>query len=141
MAEYPSRSFLYCLRQQYNFATYIIMKRIAIPLTDGKLSEYFGQCDHYKIFEIRQSRVTSSLVKAPEDIEIMSMPLWASEQGITDVVTFKIDGRIMHLFAKYKISLYIGISGKTPAEIIECYMNGKLKCDERIISEINKKQK
>jgi predicted Fe-Mo cluster-binding NifX family protein len=112
------------------------MKQIAIPITYGKLSEYFGQCNHYKIFEIRENRVISRLLKVPDEIEITSMPLWASEQGITDIITYKIDRRIMHLFAKYKINLYIGIKYTSPEEIITNYLNGKLNSDERIITEI-----
>lgn len=116
------------------------MKRIAIPVIDGKLSEYFGQCKHYKIFEIKRTQVTSNLVKAPKDKEISLMPLWISDQGITDIVTYKIDGRIMALFANYKISLYVGIKCESPDEIIQTYLNGKLRSDEKIISEINEKK-
>lgn len=115
------------------------MKRIAIPVINGKLSKYFGQCNHYKIFEIKRTQIIMSLIKAPKEKEISSMPLWISNQGITDVVTYKIDGRIMVLFTNYKISLYVGIKCESPDEIIQTYLKGKLKSDEKIISEINKK--
>lgn len=114
------------------------MKRIAIPVVDGKLSEYFGRCNYYKIFEIQSTLVISNLIKAPEETEIALMPLWISEQGITDVVSYKIDGRIMDLFAQYKINLYVGIKCESPDEIIQRYLTGKLKSDELIIAEINK---
>lgn len=114
------------------------MKRIAIPITDGKLSEYFGQCNQYKIVEIKKNRLISHVAQAPKEVEITSMPLWISNQGITDVVTYKIDGRIIDLFTNFKINLYIGISCKLPDEIIQSYLNGKLKSDEKIIDEINK---
>ena len=117
------------------------MKRIAIPITEGKLSEYFGQCKHYKIFEIDRMEVISKLIKAPAEMDIGLMPSWISHQGVTDVVTYKIDGGIMHLFAKYKINLYVGIKCKSPEEIVQNYLNGKLKSDEKIISEINKTKK
>lgn len=66
------------------------------------------------------------------------MPSWIADQGITDVLTYKIDSRIMDLFAHYKINLYIGVKCTSADEIIERYLNGKLRSDERIISEINK---
>lgn len=115
------------------------MKRIAIPVKNGKLSEYFGQCNHYKIFEIKGTQVISNLIKAPKEKEISLMPLWISDQGITDVVTYKIDGKIMDLFANYKINLYVGIKYESPEDIIQSYLKGKLKSDEEIILEINKK--
>lgn len=115
------------------------MKQIAIPITDGKLSQYFGRCNHYMIFHIGEKRVTRRLLQVPVHTEISSMPLWISEQGITDVVTYKIEGRIMHLFAKYKINLYVGIKNESPKEIIQSYLNGKLKSDEKIILEIRNK--
>lgn len=114
------------------------MKRIAIPVIDGNLCKYLEQSQEFKVYEIRTSRVTSHMVSVPKELEIAFLPLWVSEQGITDVVTYKIDGRIMHLFAQYKISLYIGIKCKSPDEIIQRYLNGTLRCDEHIISEINK---
>ena len=121
-----------------NLQYIFIMKRIAIPVVNEKLSEYFEQCHHFKIFELGKTRVISRLLAAPQDIEIFSMPLWLSDQGITDVVTFKIDGRILNLFTNYKINLYIGIKYKLPDEIIKNYLKGNLKSDENIIWEINK---
>lgn len=42
------------------------MKRIAISVINGKLSEYFGQCNYYKIFEIKRTQIVSRLIKAPK---------------------------------------------------------------------------
>ena len=116
------------------------MKRIAIPVINEKLSEYFGQCNQYKIFEINGKQVKSYLIEAPMNKEISLLPLWISDQGITDVVTYKIDRSIMELFANYKISLYIGIKSESSEDIILNYLKGTLKSDEAIISEIKKEK-
>lgn len=112
------------------------MKRIAVPLVNGKLSEFFGNCNHYEIFEVEGEHIINRKVIAPPNKKITMLPLWASSQGITDVITYKVDVRIMELFANHKINLYVGIGSNLPEEIIQDYINGTLKSDEKIISEI-----
>jgi predicted Fe-Mo cluster-binding NifX family protein len=115
------------------------MKRIAVPLVNGKLSEFFGNCNHYEIFEVEGEHILSREIIASPNKEITLLPLWASSQGITDVITFKVDVRIMELFTSYKINLYVGINNESPEDIIQDYINGTLKSDEKIISEIYEK--
>ena len=112
------------------------MKRIAVPLVNGKLSEFFGNCNHYEIFEIDGDSIKKREILAPPDKDVTMLPSWASTQGITDVITYKVDVRIMELFTNYKINLYVGISNESPEDIIQEYINGTLKSNEKIISEI-----
>jgi predicted Fe-Mo cluster-binding NifX family protein len=112
------------------------MKRVAIPVVSGKLSEFFAQCNHYEIFEIDGTDIKKGEIKVPSGKEISTLLSWVSGQGITDVITYKVDRRIMELFATYKINLYVGIKMGPPREIIQDYLNGTLKSDKKIISEI-----
>lgn len=115
---------------------FYVMKRIAIPVINGKLSEYFGRCTHYEIFEVNRRQVKRNLIEFPSDRDIKTMPLWISNQGITDVVTHKIDSAIMELFFSLKISLYVGIRCTSTEEIIQQLLEGKLKSDENIIRDL-----
>ena len=40
------------------------MKYVAIPVTNNRLSEYFGECDHYEIYALTQS-YQQKIVPAP----------------------------------------------------------------------------
>jgi len=112
------------------------MKRVAIPVIRGRLSEYFGQCDNYEIFEIDDGNVISKEIEIPPKEYVTKLPEWASEEGITDIIVYKIDKHIITLFAPLRINLFVGIPVDTPRNIIEDYINGRLKSDEGIISEI-----
>lgn len=112
------------------------MKRVAIPVIEGKLSEFFGQCSHYEVFEIEGKRITSTALEVPPYHDITKLPEWAAQQGITDVIAFKVDKRIIASFTNNKINLYIGVKSNSPDILIEDYLNGRLKSDEKIIKEI-----
>jgi len=118
------------------------MKRIAIPISNGKLSEFFGQCDYYKIYDIDLKKIEKEqeiLFPAKEKME--NMPDWIADKGISDLVSYKIDNKIIKMFINNKINLYIGIPIKTPVEIVNDYINGNLKSDGKVISEITNNKK
>lgn len=114
------------------------MKRVAIPVINGKLSEYFGQCHHFEIFEIEGEKISSSSVEIPSVKDITMLLPWISGRGISDVISHKVDRGIINQFCNYKINLYVGIRMDAPLNIIADYLNGTLKSDKIIISEIMK---
>jgi len=112
------------------------MKRVAVPVVKGHLSEYFGQCSHYEIYEIDGENVKSEEIEIPPKEDITKLPEWAASEGITDIIAYKINKRIITLFTSFRINLFVGIPINTPRNLIEDYINGRLKSDEKIISEI-----
>ena len=112
------------------------MKRIAIPVKGGKLSEYFGQCGYYEIFEIEKFSVQANRLEVPPFKDIEKLPGWIESQEITDVIAHKIDKRIITQFSNLKVNLFIGIPINTTDQLIEDYLNGNLKSDDTIIKEI-----
>ncbi len=111
------------------------MKRVAVPVVKGKLSEHFEKCNFCEIFEIDGEKVKSNEIEVPPS-DIAKLPEWAKQQNITDIITYRIDKNIIKLFTKEKINLFIGINIDTSEKLIEGYVNGALKSDEKIISEI-----
>lgn len=112
------------------------MKRVAIPVVEGKLSEHFGQCNYYQIFEIDGNSIIKIETEIPPHHNIEKLPEWATTKKVTDVIAYKIDKSIISLFSNNKINLFIGVRMNTPLGIIDDYMNGNLKSDSRIINEI-----
>ncbi|MBN2214705.1 MAG: hypothetical protein JW723_10710 [Bacteroidales bacterium] len=112
------------------------MKKVAIPVVQGRLSEYFGQCNHYEIFEIAGKKIKSNAIEVPPYKELVRLPEWAAQQGITDIIAYKVDKKIISLFSSHKINLFVGIAINTPQNLIEDYLSGSLRSDERIIQEL-----
>jgi len=111
------------------------MKRIAIPVVKGKLSEQFEKCHYCEIFEIEGDNVKSNEVEVPPS-DTAQLPGWAEKQGITDFIVYKIDKKIIRLFTGKKINLFVGIMIDSPGKLIESYVDGTLKSDEKVISDI-----
>ncbi len=116
------------------------MKRVAIPIDKGRLCEFFEKCSHCEIFEIDGEKVKSTESEIPPK-KISQIPEWANQQGITDLITHKIDRKVIKLITEEKINLFIGINIDTSSKLIERYINGALKSDEKIISEITSENK
>jgi predicted Fe-Mo cluster-binding NifX family protein len=112
-------------------------KRIAIPVTNNQLSEYFGICNHCEIFEIDGKVVGKKEAISPSIPIPSELSKWLKKQGITDVISHKVHRRIIHLFSSSKVNLFVGIPRESPQKLVEAWMEGKLESDEQIISEIN----
>ena len=112
------------------------MRRVAIPVTNQLLSEYFGECSHYEIFEIDRKVLNRKEMEIPVGASMTDLPEWLEKQGITDVITYKVNSKIISLFASKKVNLFVGIPINPPQILIEDYLNGRLESNKRIIEEI-----
>lgn len=113
-----------------------MMKRVAIPISDNELSEFFGECNYYEIFEIEKEVINRKLVGTPPGIDILELPKWLKNQGISDVIAYKVNKKIITLFASNKVNLFVGVKKNTPQNLIDDYLQGKLESDKNIIAEI-----
>lgn len=112
------------------------MKRVAIPIANNKLSEFFGECEQYEIYDVDRKITGIQSAELPSGIAIEELPGWLEKQGVTDVITYKVNPKIIRLFASRKVNLYVGISSDSPQNLIDEYLKGKLESDEKIILEL-----
>lgn len=112
------------------------MKKVAIPITNGYLSEFFGQCNNYALFLIDNGIVRSEEIEIPPKQNIADLLEWAEIKGITDIIVYRIDKNLIKLFQPKRINIFVGILIDKPRNLIEDYLNGNLKSNQQIISEI-----
>jgi predicted Fe-Mo cluster-binding NifX family protein len=112
------------------------MKRVAIPIINNQLSENFGECNYYTIFDVDKKIESTKNALLPEGIDVLQLPHWLKGEGITDIITYKVNRRIVNLFVAEKINLFLGITIDIPEKIIDDYLQGKLVSDKRIIAEL-----
>lgn len=113
-----------------------MIKRVAIPVENEKLSEYFGECSYCQIFEIDGTVKGHHKMQFPAGLAVSELPGWLEELEITDVITYKINPKIIHLLASKKVNLFVGVPIDLPVNLIDTYLQGKLESDEKIIKEI-----
>ena len=112
------------------------MKRVAIPILKNRLSEYFGGCNYYEIFQIDGKNIKKETIEVPMVNDISELPEWLFKQGVTDVIAFKVNRDIISLFASKKVNLFVGIEVKSSEKLIDDYLNGRLESDKTIIEEL-----
>lgn len=111
-------------------------KRVAIPVQAGLLSEYFGGCSHYEIFELERKLIGQYNLPVPDGTGIAELPAWLAKNKVTDVIAYKADREIIREFALRKINLFMGVQVDTPQNIIDAYQQGWLESDATIIKEL-----
>lgn len=115
------------------------MKRVAIPIANNKLSENFGECNYYEIYEIDKEIISKKTALLPADLTLTDLPGWLKSEGITDVITYRVHSEIIKLFASKKVNLFVGIPINSPKKLIEDYLQGRLESDKNIIAELTVK--
>ena len=103
--------------------------KIAIPVTGNILSERFGECSHYIVFEIENKTIVSKKTEVPPIKSIEKLASWAKDSGITDVIVNNISSNYLNYFSDTKINLFVGVKPNNPELLIEEYLNGTLQSD------------
>jgi predicted Fe-Mo cluster-binding NifX family protein len=114
------------------------MKRVAIPILNEQLGENFGECNHYEIYEIDKKITGKKTALLPVGLVLTELPEWLKKEGVTDVITYRVNREIINLFASKKVNLFVGIPIKSPDKLIDDYLKGKLESDKFIIAELTK---
>jgi len=108
--------------------------RIAIPLSQGKLSLHFGHCDQFAIFDIdgETSKVINRKDAAPPTHAPGVLPKWLHENNVSVIIAGGMGQRAQQLFAQNDIKVVIGASGQSPEELVSAYLEDTLETGDNI---------
>jgi ATP-binding protein involved in chromosome partitioning len=108
--------------------------RIAIPLSEGKLSMHFGHCERFALIDVDPA---AKAVLKREDVEAPKhepglLPPWLAERGARVIIAGGMGQRARALFAEQGISVVIGASAEEPERLVAEYLAGTLQTGENI---------
>lgn len=106
--------------------------RIAIPLTNGRLSFHFGHCECFALLDVddaEQKILGREDVWAPPHQPGM-LPAWLARRGANVVLAGGMGQRAQGLFAEQGIRVVVGATAKTPEGLVSDYLGGTLRTDE-----------
>ena len=108
--------------------------KIAIPVTNGKLSLHFGHCEQFAIFDVDldNKKITEQDMLIPPAHEPGVLPQWLSGLQVKLVIAGGMGQRAQQLFAQNNIELIVGAVDTTPKELLERYMNNELQTGQNI---------
>ena len=113
-------------------------RRIAVPVTGGKLSAHFGHCDEFVIFSPKETS-EGTAVEA-EVVDVLEapphqpglLPAWLNERGVNMVIAGGMGSRAQELFSQAGIEVMVGAASTDPKEIVQSYLDGTLVAGQNI---------
>jgi predicted Fe-Mo cluster-binding NifX family protein len=112
------------------------MTKVLIPIEKNQMSEHFETCTHFGIYDIKNKKVSKNVIALPDDKSQKEFLSWVYDEGITDIILYKIDNDNLKLYNSLKVNLFIGIKCTSPDDIIQDFIEGILCSDGKLISEI-----
>ena len=108
--------------------------RIAIPLTEGKLSQHFGHCQEFAVVDVDSDSksIRNKELLAPPVHEPGVLPKWLSGIQVNLDIAGGMGQRAQQLFEQGGVSVLVGAPSESPEEIVEAYLNGTLVAGENI---------
>ena len=110
------------------------MKRIAIPVVDGKLSAHFGHCEHFAVFEVDEEKrvIVGKQEVEPPAHEPGVLPRWLGGMQVNLIITGGMGRRAQELFKDQGIEVIVGAPVDTPDDIVMEYLNNTLQAGANI---------
>ena len=102
--------------------------RIAIPLSDGRLSEHFGHCQKFALLDVDpdSKTVTQRTDHDAPPHEPGRLPAWLAERGANVIIAGGMGQRAQGLFAQQGITVVVGARADTPENLVSDYLADKL---------------
>ena len=108
--------------------------KIAIPVTNGKLSSHFGHCEQFAVIDVDADKknVTNTAMMTPPAHEPGVLPKWLGEMGVNLIIAGGMGQRAMQLFGQNNIEVIIGAPDNEPQQVVADYLEGRLQCGDNV---------
>ncbi|BAX78426.1 NifB/NifX family molybdenum-iron cluster-binding protein [Labilibaculum antarcticum] len=110
------------------------MTKIAIPVLNGQINNLIGDTQQFYVCKIVKNSIVEEKVLSPPDHEPGVYPKWLAEIGVTNVIAESMGHKAMALFNQNKINVFVGVSIKTPKELVMDLLNGTLETNDNSCS-------
>ena len=107
---------------------------IAVPVANGMLSQHFGHCEQFSLFEVEPDKKTvcnRRVLSAPPH-EPGLLPRWLHEQGAHVVIAGGMGARAQSLFSENNIKVVVGAPAEDAEEVVKGYLHGTLETGANI---------
>ena len=108
--------------------------RIAVPVSNGRLSTHFGHCEEFALVEVdEQTREISNVLKLqPPAHEPGVLPQWLGEQKADVIIAGGMGQRAQQLFARNNIKVVLGAVAQDPAQLAKDYLDDTLETGDNV---------
>ena len=103
-----------------------MVRKIAVPTSNGLLDEHFGHCEHFAIIHTNDQELLNEQHVDPPPHQPGLLPVWLAEQGVTDVIAGGMGQRAIQIFNNHGINVFVGAPKLTPGELVKGFLNDSL---------------
>ncbi|PKN79386.1 MAG: ATPase [Candidatus Cloacimonetes bacterium HGW-Cloacimonetes-1] len=103
-----------------------MVKKIAIPTTNGELSAHFGHCEKFAVYTVENDKIVDAEVIPPPAHEHGSHPSFLREIGCETIISGGMGEKAQALCEEYHIELFIGIPDIPLEDLVIKYIAGEL---------------
>ncbi len=100
--------------------------KISVACDNGMISNHFGHCESFKIYELNQNQVLKSETIPNPGHRRGFLPVFLHEKGVDVIIACGMGRGAIDIFNDKGIEVIVGASG-SPDEAIQLYLQGSLK--------------
>ncbi len=101
-------------------------RKIAIPTTNGTLSQHFGHCEKFAIYEVKNDKIEKEDFVSPPPHEPGSHPAFLRNHGCDTIIAGGMGVKAQQLFQQNNIEVIIGLQSNDLKGLVESYISNEL---------------
>ena len=99
--------------------------KVAIAKEGDFVSEHFGHCTEYAVFNVENKKITSQEILESPGHEPGKLPVFLAGHKVTHVLAGGMGPRAVDLFCENNIEVFLGVQGKIET-VVRDFMAGKI---------------
>jgi len=104
----------------------MLARKIAIPISEDKMSGHFGHCEYFMFFEVQNDKIINQTKSIPPPHKQGSYPLWLAENKVTEIIVNGIGQRAIDILQDKKIKYHIGVDIDFPQILVSKLIEGTI---------------
>ena len=110
------------------------MMKIAVASENEMVTEHFGHCEGFMIFDIEKNQIIKSETIANPGHRPGFLPNFLADRGVNVIISGGMGGGAVEIFNERNVEVVVGASGDAKAAV-EAYLKGNLKSTDSVCHE------
>ncbi len=110
------------------------MMRIAVASEKEMVTEHFGHCEEFILFDVENNKVVKSEIIANPGHKPGFLPNFLADRGVNVIISGGMGGGAVEIFNQRNIEVIVGAKGNA-RDAAEAYLKGSLKSTGSICHE------
>ena len=102
------------------------MMKIAVASENGMVTEHFGHCEGFMIFDTENNQIVKSETIANPGHRPGFLPNFLNDMGVNVIISGGMGGGAIDIFIEKNIEVIVGVRGNAKVAV-EAYLQGSLK--------------